>query len=115
VWHAAGQRLTIIASTWRFSASTSIKTVVAPRVWALAVTSRTSAEPTPSPCRASATTTPISTIWAPATGPAVSIAMACPMIVPFSVATIASALSRLPVRIPSMAPLTGAPPVKNRR
>ena len=77
-----------MASTWRLPGSTSIAIDVMPRAWALAIRARTSAEPTPWPCQASATTTPISVVRPPQ-GPARSAAMACPMMTPPLVATTA--------------------------
>lgn len=72
---APGQWFSIMSSTCRFSASTSIATLVAPRALARAVSVRTRAEPMPPPCRASVTTTPISTVSVPR-GPTLSTAMA---------------------------------------
>ena len=63
---AMGQCPLIRASVRSLSCSTSIVTVVTPRAWAPAISARTSAEPTPWPCQASATTTPTSAVLAPA-------------------------------------------------
>jgi len=111
---AAGQRLPIMASTSRFSVNTSITTAVAPRSCALAVSVRTNAEPTPLPCLASATTTPMSVLRLPVAVVA-STAMACPMTVASSVATSTSVSRPPPARMRSIAPLAGEQPVKNLR
>ena len=100
--------------TCRFSASTSMTSTVAPRACAREIRQRISAEPTPMPRRPSATTTPISVRWLPPC-PVLSLAMAWPMITPFSVATSASVHPFPPVRMRSIAPLMGGAPEKNLR
>lgn len=103
-----------MARTRRFSASTSIASVLAPRARARAVSSRIRAEPIPRPWRLSATTTPMSVTCAP-DGAVASTAMACPTIAPASVATRASVRSPSPASRRSVAVPTEGPPVKNRR
>ena len=90
-------------------------TAVAPRISARATSCRTSAEPTPWPRKASATTTPISVATEPP-GPPRSPAMAWPMIIPLPVvATSTSVWAAPPARMRSMAPLVGGAPEKNLR
>jgi len=87
---------------------------VAPRARARVTSVRISHDPTPRPCHSSATTTPMSATRVPS-GPVSYAAMACPMMTPPRVATIASAPGASPVRILSMAGLVSGAPVKNRR
>ena len=86
---AAGQRLATMASIVRLPGSTSMVSEVTPRAWAAVISTFISAEATPRPCQASATTTPTSAVRVPC-GPAWSAAMACPMITPSRTATTAS-------------------------
>ena len=106
---AAAQWLVIMASTARLLGSTSMLTPVTPRAWARPTSARISAAPTPRPCQASATTTPMSVI-SPASGLARSTAMAWPMMTPPRTATSTSAWPAVPPSRRSMAGpgLTGA-------
>jgi hypothetical protein len=108
VMRAEGQWAAIMASTRWLPGSTSMVADVTPRALARATSARISAEPTPWPCQASATTTPTSVPRGQE--PARSAAMACPMMAPSRTATTASACRESPDSRWSMAPagVTGA-------
>lgn len=90
-----------------------METVPTPRAVALAISARTSAEPTPWPCHESATTTPISVVRAPLES-ARSAAMAWPMMPPSLVASTAWVLAQPPDSTCSMAGV-GVTAAKNLR
>src|SRR5580704_17519655 len=62
---AAGQCPVTMARTWRLPSSTSISSTDTPRAWAPVTIARISAAPTPRPCQASSTTTPMSVTRVP--------------------------------------------------
>ena len=94
---ASGQWPLIMATAPSLPCSTSIVTEVTPRTWAPAISARTSADPTPWRCQASATTTPISVVWTPPDAHE-SAAMPCPMMAPPRVASTASVVPPPPHR-----------------
>jgi len=107
-----GQRLAMMPRISVLACCTSMVSQATPRACARPISTRSSADPIPRPCQASATTTATSAVD-PLPDPARSTAMACPMITPPSVATSTSAPAP-PARRRSIDPV-GVTAAKNLR